>query len=296
MKQLTHCMVFHCVKRQYCLNLLANSGLLGCKPIGTQLEPGTHLLQDDSGSYPDIPAYRCLVGCLLYLTTTRPDISFATQQLSQFLSSPTMTHFQSAQRVLKYLKGSPGKGIMFSRSSSCSWWDSVMQTGGGCPDSHRSISGFLFLPPEFSCQLEFKEATHSSPLLLWSWVPRPCFCFLRTTMAQLLALRFTHHLWQACCCLLWQQKCPSHCSQPCLSWKNQALGHWLPCCEGTSLKWYDETTAYCFCWPTCGFVHQGFASKTVYVLSFKAGFGRYLPTLSLPRRGGGDNKHVIRTL
>lgn len=104
-------------QRQYCLNLLANSGLLGCKPIGTQLEPGTHLLQDDSGSYPDIPAYRCLVGCLLYLTTTRPDISFATQQLSQFLSSPTMTHFQSAQRVLKYLKGSPGKGIMFSRSS-----------------------------------------------------------------------------------------------------------------------------------------------------------------------------------
>jgi len=57
------------------------------------------------------------VGRLIYLNTTRPDITFITQQLSQFLSKPTHTHYNAALRVLKYLKGSPGRGIFFPRAS-----------------------------------------------------------------------------------------------------------------------------------------------------------------------------------
>lgn len=104
-------------QRQYCLNLLTDTGTLAGKPVSTPMEPGSHLHNDDGPLFSDIECYRRLVGRLLYLTTTRPDISFTVQQLSQFLSKPTMTHYKVAQRVLHYLKGSPGQGLFFSRDS-----------------------------------------------------------------------------------------------------------------------------------------------------------------------------------
>lgn len=134
----------HLCQRQYCLDLLTDTGFLGCKPVSTPMEPGSHLFHDDSGEFPDVPAYRRLVGRLRYLTTTRPDISFATQQLSQFLSHPTNAHFRAAQRVLKYLKGSPGKGLLFSHSSSLTLSGFSDADWAGCPDTRRSISGFCF--------------------------------------------------------------------------------------------------------------------------------------------------------
>lgn len=107
-------------QRHYCLKLLDDSGTLGSKPASTPMEPGSHLHQDDGPLFPDVLSYRRLVGRLLYLTTTRPDICFAVQQLSQFLSKPTVSHFKAAQRVLHYLKSAPGQGLFFSRSSSLS--------------------------------------------------------------------------------------------------------------------------------------------------------------------------------
>lgn len=75
-------------QRKYCLELLEDADLTSCKPASTPLDPSTRLYQDGGSPYPDVTAYMRLVGRLLYLTTTRPYISFATQQLSQFMSSP----------------------------------------------------------------------------------------------------------------------------------------------------------------------------------------------------------------
>lgn len=84
-------------QRQHFLDLLTDCGVLGSKPVATALEPGTHLHNNDNALFLDVPAYRRFIGRLLYLTTTRLDISFAIQQLSQFLSRPTITHFQATQ-------------------------------------------------------------------------------------------------------------------------------------------------------------------------------------------------------
>lgn len=54
---------------------------------------------------------------LHYLTTTRPDITFVTQQLSQFLHNPTMTHYHVAYKVLKYLKGCSRHSLFFTKES-----------------------------------------------------------------------------------------------------------------------------------------------------------------------------------
>jgi hypothetical protein len=100
-------------QRKYCLELLEDAGLTSCKPASTPLDPSMRLSQDEGPPYTDITAYRRLVGRLLYLTTTRPDIAFATQQLNQFMSCPTETHHKVTLRVLKYLKRSPGRGYFF---------------------------------------------------------------------------------------------------------------------------------------------------------------------------------------
>lgn len=131
-------------QRQYCLNLLQDSGILASKPASTPMEPGSHLHQDDGPLFHDVLSYRRLVGRLLYLTTTRPDITFAVQQLSQFLSKPTVCHFKAAQRVLHYLKASPGQGLFLSSSSSLFLHGYSDSDWAGCPDSRRSISGYCF--------------------------------------------------------------------------------------------------------------------------------------------------------
>lgn len=59
----------------------------------------------------DHVSYRCLVGQLLYLNFTRPDLSHATQQLSQFVARPTKTHWKAALHVLRYLKGCPSLSL-----------------------------------------------------------------------------------------------------------------------------------------------------------------------------------------
>lgn len=147
-------------QRQYCLDLLEDCGTLGSKPLSTPVEPGTHLHNADGPLYSDVSSYRRLIGRLLYLTTTRPDISFAIQQLSQFLDKPTETHYKAAQRVLKYLKGCPGKGIFFPRSSSLQILGFSDADWAGCPDTRRSVSGFcFFLGDSLICWKSKKQTT-----------------------------------------------------------------------------------------------------------------------------------------
>jgi hypothetical protein len=131
-------------QRKYCLDMLKDSGLLGSKPASTPLDTSIKLHSAAGVPYSDASGYRRLVGRLLYLNTTRPDIAFATQQLSQFMHAPTNVHYNAACRVLRYLKNNPGQGLFFSR-------DSAMQLIGysdadwaGCMDTRKSISGYCF--------------------------------------------------------------------------------------------------------------------------------------------------------
>ncbi|CAJ2637826.1 unnamed protein product [Trifolium pratense] len=118
--------------------------LLGAKPAKTLLDPSVKLHQDTSPPFEDIASYRRLVGKLLYLTTTRPDIAFVTQQLSQFLTSPTQAHYDTACRVVKFLKGSPGRGLYFSRTSKLQLLGFTDANWVGCLDTRRSTSGYCF--------------------------------------------------------------------------------------------------------------------------------------------------------
>lgn len=131
-------------QRKYCLDLLQDSGLLGCKPVSTPMNYALRLHHDSGPAFPDVLTYRRLIGRLLYLTTTRPDIAFATQQLSQFMATPTQAHFQAATHLLRYLKGCPGRGLLFPRDSHVQLLGFSDADWGGCPDSRKSVTGYCF--------------------------------------------------------------------------------------------------------------------------------------------------------
>jgi hypothetical protein len=131
-------------QRKYCLDLLNDSGLLGSKPASTPLDPSVKLHHDDGKPFEDIGQYRRLIGKLLYLTNTRPDIAYATQQLSQFLHKPTMTHYKAACRVIRYLKHNPGRGLIFHRNSDMQLLGYSDADWAGCIDTRRSTSGYCF--------------------------------------------------------------------------------------------------------------------------------------------------------
>jgi len=102
-----------------------------------QATSGTPLSAESSSSY------RRLVGRLIYLTNTRPDIAYAVQQLSQYMASPTNTHLQAVFCVLRYLKGTPGLGLFFAATGTPQLRAFNDLEWAGCRDSRRSTTGFL---------------------------------------------------------------------------------------------------------------------------------------------------------
>ncbi|KAG6430212.1 hypothetical protein SASPL_108274 [Salvia splendens] len=104
-------------------------------------------LQLDSGSPLDDPSrYRRLIGRLLYLCITRPDITYAVHKLSQFVSKPCAEHWNAAEKVLKYLKCTPGNGLFFSSSSKPTLSIFSDADWASCPDTRKSMTGYcLFL-------------------------------------------------------------------------------------------------------------------------------------------------------
>ncbi|KAF3663185.1 putative agamous-like MADS-box protein AGL62-like [Capsicum annuum] len=91
----------------------------------------------------DVGEYQRLIGKLLYLTLTRPDISYAVQSLSQFIQAPKESHMNATIRVVKYVKQSPGMGILLSTKPTGSLEAYCDADWGSCVNTRRSITGYL---------------------------------------------------------------------------------------------------------------------------------------------------------
>ena len=85
--------------------------MLGCKPIDTLIDVNIKMSVHIGGKEVDREGYQRLVGQLIYLSHTRPDIAFAVSLVSQFMHNPKEDHLQAIFRILRYLKGSPRKGL-----------------------------------------------------------------------------------------------------------------------------------------------------------------------------------------
>ena len=84
--------------------------------------------------------YQRLVGKLIYLAHTRPDIAYSVSVISQFMHDPKEAHLQAVYRVLHYLKANPGKGILFKRDASFAFECYTNADYAGSPIDMRSTS------------------------------------------------------------------------------------------------------------------------------------------------------------
>ena len=97
-------------------DLLAKTGKIGCKPVSTLMDPNHKLGEAKEEPMMDKRMYQKLVGRLIYLAHTRPDIAYSMSVINQFMHDPREPHLQAAYRVLHYLKGNLGKGILFKKN------------------------------------------------------------------------------------------------------------------------------------------------------------------------------------
>ncbi|XP_043714978.1 uncharacterized mitochondrial protein AtMg00810-like [Telopea speciosissima] len=100
-------------QRKYMMDPLSKTGMLASTPVDTPMDPHHKLEADDGEDLEDKHQYRRLVGKLIYLIVTRPDISFAVGVISEFMQPPKKPHWEVACRILRYLKGAPGKGLIY---------------------------------------------------------------------------------------------------------------------------------------------------------------------------------------
>lgn len=145
------------------MSLLEDVGLLGYKHVLVPPDPNICLqVADDFDLLKDPSLYRCLIGKLLYFTVSRPDITFAINKLSQFVSRPGKTHLGSAYYLLLYLKSSPGYDIFLSASPSFQSRAFTDVDWGSCIYTRRSSTVFcVFLGDSMVSWKAKKQSTIS---------------------------------------------------------------------------------------------------------------------------------------
>ena len=96
---------------KYVVEILNRFGMIDCKSMTTPMTTNLKLFGDTTSERVDATLYRQMIGSLMYLTNTRPDICFAVNTLSQYMVDPRQVHLVMAKNVLRYLKGAMDYGL-----------------------------------------------------------------------------------------------------------------------------------------------------------------------------------------
>lgn len=131
--------------KKYALDIIEECGLLGSKPAPTPMEQNHNLAKAEGAFYTDPYKYRRLVGRLVYLAVTKPEISYAVHILAQFLSQPRQKHWEAALRLVRYLKGAPGQGILLSSQTDLLISAYCDSDWAACPLTRRSLTGYIVM-------------------------------------------------------------------------------------------------------------------------------------------------------
>ncbi|GJW57947.1 uncharacterized mitochondrial protein-like protein [Tanacetum coccineum] len=166
---------------KYATDVLTRAALLDSKPVSTPLAANEVFVTGGS-LFANPTLYRSLVGALQYLTITRPDLSYAVNQASQFLHAPTDAHFQSVKRILRYVKGTITYGLIFRRPHSNSILGYSDADWARCIETRRSTYGYsIFLGGNLvswsakkqptvsrsSCESEYRAMANTAAEIIW---------------------------------------------------------------------------------------------------------------------------------
>jgi hypothetical protein len=132
--------IFIC-QSKYVRDLLRKYKLEDSSPAKTPMATATELDQDKTGKKVEITSYRGMIGSLLYLTASRPDIMFATCLCARFQSDPKESHLIAVKRIFRYLKGTPNLGIWYPKDTGFDLTGYTDSDYAGCRIDRKSTSG-----------------------------------------------------------------------------------------------------------------------------------------------------------
>jgi len=116
-----------------------------CNAVKNPIVPGTKLSKDDTETKVDATLFKQVVGSLMYLTATRPDLMYGVSLISRFMSSPTESHWFAAKRILRYLKGTTELGIYYKKEGNTKVMAYTDSDFARDIDDRRNTSGYVFL-------------------------------------------------------------------------------------------------------------------------------------------------------
>ncbi|XP_026398635.1 uncharacterized protein LOC113294458 [Papaver somniferum] len=146
----------------YTKDIISRASMTSCNPVATPVDTNSKLSATSGPSLKDPTLYRSLAGALQYLTFTRPDISYAVQQVCLFMHDPREPHMQALRRILRYLQGTINHGLFLSVSTISGIHAYSDADWAGYPDSRRSTSGFcIFLGDNLVSWSSKRQATVS---------------------------------------------------------------------------------------------------------------------------------------
>ncbi|TQE11048.1 hypothetical protein C1H46_003308 [Malus baccata] len=138
-------MEFFMSQQGYAQKLVERFGLKLSKKRSTPIDKDKKLRRKEGSLLPDPKTYRALVGSLLYLTITRPDIAFAVGIVSRYLQEPRKPHLEAAKDILNYVNSTLDFGLLYKTGAGFVMNGYTDADFGGDMDDRRSTSGYVFL-------------------------------------------------------------------------------------------------------------------------------------------------------
>nr|GEV35249.1 hypothetical protein [Tanacetum cinerariifolium] len=128
---------------KYALESLKKYGFESCDPVDTPVVEKSKLNEDKEGKAIDPSHYRGMIGTLLYLTASRPDLQLAISMCARYQARPTETHIHAVKRIFRCLRGTVNWGLWYPKDSSVALTAFTDADHIGCQDTRRSTSGSL---------------------------------------------------------------------------------------------------------------------------------------------------------
>ena len=128
-----------------------------CTPIKTPMPTNGHLDLDEGGNPVDQTLYRSMIGSLLYLTASRPDIMFSGYMCARFQANPKKAHLSAVKRILRYLKHTPCIGLWYPKGSTFDFIGYSNLDYAGCKIDRKSTLGGCHLLGKSLVSWTFKK-------------------------------------------------------------------------------------------------------------------------------------------
>ncbi|KAJ9552883.1 hypothetical protein OSB04_016928 [Centaurea solstitialis] len=126
---------------KYVHEMLKKFDLTSCTPMKTPMTPPLSLDKDSKGKPVDVTLYRGMIGSLLYLTASRPDIMYSTCLCARYQAEPKESHLTAVKRIFRYLKGTPNLGLWYSKDSGFDITAYSDSDFAGCKIDRKSTTG-----------------------------------------------------------------------------------------------------------------------------------------------------------